>query len=130
MTVLGVKAPKIQQVVRPSVKVFVEVRNFTKRSINLRRMEYRLVAERWFDAQGKVSVTRTIPAGASAVLEILVPISKNAPKGRMRGVPYSLDARLVAIADKTERSWKLRAKGALSSAGRAGIPRVRVADLH
>ncbi|MCP4446924.1 MAG: hypothetical protein GY811_16475 [Myxococcales bacterium] len=124
------KAPQMQQVEQPSVKVFVEVHNPTKRDLNLERLRYRLVAKAWFDTSGEVRVRRTVTAGASAVVEILVPVSDLAGQERMRGVPYTLDARLYAVTDKTERSWSLSAKGALASSGGARVQPIQVADRY
>jgi hypothetical protein len=115
MTLLGVKAPQIQAYEGSSMKLFVEVHNPTGQNLNLQRLQYRLVAETWFDSKGEVLVERMIAAGASAVVEILVPVTDKAKTDNLRGVPYVLDARLFATSDKTERSWKLRAEGALAS---------------
>ncbi len=130
MKVLGVKAPQVQPFEKPSMKVFVEVHNPTSQDLNLQRLQYRLVAEQWFDSKGVVNVTRTINPGASAVVEISVPVSEFAGQGSMQGVPYTLDARLYALADKTQRSWKLTAKGALAAAQIAQIRPTQVADRH
>jgi len=130
MTVLGVKAPRIQQFDKPSMKVFVEVHNPTSQNLNLKRLQYRLVAEEWFDSKGEVNVGRTITAGASAVVEILVPITELPERGSMRGVPYTLDARLFAVTDKMQRSWKLSAKGALAASQGARIRPTQVADRY
>ena len=129
MTVLGVKAPRIQQVDKPVMKVFVEVHNPSGRNLNLRRLEYRLVARDWFDAKGQVSVQRVIAAGASAVVEIAVPVAERPQASSARGVPYTLDARLFAVADKTERSWKLSSRGDLASRGGRARP-IQVADRY
>ncbi len=130
MKVLGVKAPRIQQLEKPSMKVFVEVHNPTSQNLNLQRLQYRLIAEEWFDSKGEVKVGRIITAGASAVVEILVPVTEGAEQGRMRGVPYTLDARLFAVADKTQRSWKLSAKGALAASQASRIRPTQVADRY
>lgn len=129
MKVLGVKAPQIQQFEDPAIKVFVEVHNPTSRNLNLQRMQYRLVADTWFDSTGVVEVRRTIAGGASAVVEIRVPIAENSRKERMQGVPYTLDARLFAVANKTERSWTLSAQGALAASRGARRP-LQVADRY
>lgn len=128
MTVLGVKAPQIQAYDSQAMKVFVEVHNPTRQSLNLQRIEYHLVAGSWFNSTGRVLIDRVIAAGASAVVEILVPVEGAGEAEPMHGVPYVLDARLFAIADKTKRSWKLRAKGALSNS-RNGDPVLRVAEV-
>ena len=127
MKVLGVKAPRLQQFDRPVMKVFVEVHNPTKRHLNLKRLDYRIVAAPWLDATGQVNVKRMIAAGASAVVEIIVPVAKHAELERMRGAAYKLDARLFATSDKTERSWVLSAKGALAASG-TRISSVRLAN--
>lgn len=130
MTVLGVKAPRVQKLSDPSMKLFVEVHNPTRQNLNLKRLEYRLVADSWFDSRGEVEVERLVLAGASAVVEIMVPVAERAADGSMRGVPYTLDARLVAVTDKTIRSWKLHASGALSSTQGGHLVRAQVADLR
>ena len=130
MKVLGVKAPQIQPFEEPSMKVFVEVHNPTSRNLDLQRLEYRLVAEKWFDTTGQVKVQRTISPGASAVVEILVPFSSQSERQTMRGVPYTLSARLFAVADKTERSWRLSASGDLAASTSARLRPVQVADRY
>ena len=121
MSVLGVKAPQIQRFDAPSMKVFVEVHNPTKANLSLKRLRYRLVAVNWFDSRGEVQVERVIGAGGSAIVEILVPIQKGAEAEALKGVPYTLDARLYAVTDKTERSWKLRSEGSLASSKRGSL---------
>ncbi len=115
MKVLGVKAPRLQHFEQPVMKVFVEVHNPTKRHLDLKRLDYRIVAAPWLDATGQVVVKRMIAAGASAVVEIIVPVAKHSELERMRGAAYELDAKLFATSDKTERSWSLSAKGALAA---------------
>jgi hypothetical protein len=130
MSVLGVKAPRIQRFDAPSMKVFVEVHNPTKVNLSLKRLRYRLVAESYFDSRGEVRMERVIAAGASAIVEILVPVQQGAETDALRGVPYTLDARLYALADnKTERSWQLRSSGSLarSQSARASGTALRVA---
>ena len=129
MKVLGVKAPQIQRLEDPTMKIFVEVHNPTSRDLSLQRMQYRLTADSWFDSSGLVEVRRTIAGGASAVVEIRVPVSDTAKQEQMRGVPYTLDARLFAVANKTERSWTLTAKGSLASSGAQSRP-LQVADRY
>lgn len=111
------------------MKVFVEVHNPTSRNLSLQRMEYRLVADSWFDTTGEVEVRRTIAGGASAVVEIVVPVADAVEQERLGGVPYTLDARLFAVANKTERSWNLSAKGALASSRGLRRP-LQVADRY
>jgi hypothetical protein len=121
MSVLGVKAPRIQRFDAPSMKVFVEVHNPTRADLSLKRLRYRLVAKNWFDSRGVVKVDRVIAAGASAIVEILVPVQEGARADAMQGVPYTLDARLFAVSDKTERSWQLKSSGSLASSRRASL---------
>jgi len=128
MKVLGVKAPQIQQDEDSTIQVFVQVQNPTNRDLRLERLDYRLVAERWFDTSGQVSVQRMIAAGASAVVEIRVPIDEQSRNDHMRGVPYTLRARLFAVADKTEHSWNLSAKGALTASRSPYRRPLKVAD--
>ena len=112
------------------MRVFVQVHNPTSQNLKLRSLEYRLVADDWFDSRGKVSVERVVLAGASAVVEIRVPISEDADQSSIRGVPYTLDARLFATADKTERSWKLHAAGALANGRNGPMVRTRIAGTR
>lgn len=126
MTVLGMKSPQIQAYDSRSVQLFVEVHNPTSQSLNLKRLHYRLVSEAWFNGEGEVRVERIIAAGASAVVEILVPIKDESAAEKMQGAPYTLDAQLFTIANKTERSWNVRAKGALTNS-RTG--ELQVAEL-
>lgn len=112
------------------MKVFVEVHNPTKGNLNLSRLQYRLTAQEWFDSEGIVTVRRTVTAGASAVVEILVPVSEIPNASQMRGVSYTLEARLFATADKTERSWKLSAEGALAATQGGSVRPTQVADRY
>ncbi len=128
MSVIGVKAPRVQRFDSPSVKVFVEVHNPTHSDLSLEKLKYRLVAVDWFDSKGVVQVERVIAAGASAIVEILVPV-QNQPKKKSRtGVPYTLKARLYASTDKTSRSWELTSKGSLANSRQAQMANRRVAS--
>ncbi len=129
MKVLGVKA-QAHRFEQPSMKVFVEVHNPTNGNLNLSKLQYRLTAKKWFDSKGVVSVRRTITAGASAVVEILVPVTEALDPESMRGVAYTLDARLFATANKTERSWKLSAAGALADTQSGRVRPTQVADRY
>jgi hypothetical protein len=115
MTVIGVKAPRIQTFASPSVKVFVEVYNPTRTDLSLEHLSYRLIAEDWFDSKGDVTVERVIAAGASAVVEILVPVTRGTKKQNQAGVPYTLSAQLFATTGQASRSWELRSAGQLAN---------------
>ena len=115
MTVIGVKAPRIQSFASPSVKVFVEVYNPTRTELSLDHLRYQLVAEDWFDSKGVVTVERVIAAGASAVVEILVPVTKSDKQQSRAGIPYRLSAQLFAKTGQALRSWELRSEGELSN---------------
>lgn len=125
MSVIGVKSPRVQRFDAPAVKVFVEVYNPTRSDLNLERLNYRLVAADWFDSKGVVQVERVISAGASAIVEILVPVREQSKEDSLLGVPYTLKARLYASTDKASRSWELTSKGSLASSRH-----VRLADRH
>ena len=125
MTVIGVKAPRIQTFVSPSVKVFVEVYNPTRTDLSLDHLSYRLVADRWFDSKGEVAVERVIAAGASAVVEILVPVTRNSKKQSRANIPYTLSAQLFATTGQALRSWELSSEGQLTNS-----KHVRLADRY
>jgi hypothetical protein len=128
MSVIGVKSPRVQSFESPSVKVFVEVHNPTHSDLSLERLKYRLVAAEWFDSKGVVQVERVIPAGASAIVEILVPVQDQANARTLRGVPYTLSARLYASTDKASRSWELTSKGELATSRQARVANRRIAS--
>ena len=127
MTVIGVKAPRVQRFDAPSVKVFVEVHNPTHSDLSLERLKYRLVATDWFDSKGVVQVERVIAAGASAIVEILVPVQDQRKLQAHRGVPYTLSGRLYASTDKASRSWQLTSKGSLANSRQARVANRRIA---
>lgn len=129
MSVIGVRAPKIQSVDGPVMQVYVEVHNPTSRTLRISRLKYRLVAESWFDSIGQVKVDRLVAAGGSAIVEIEVSVKEEgATRDAMQGVNYTLEGRLFAVADQVERSWKLSSTGALVSSGRSARRGLRVAD--
>ena len=116
MTVLGVRAPVFQSYEHSSMRVFVEVHNPGDAELSLRGMSYELEAEGWFRSEGKVALSRTILGGGSAIVEIDMPISKSAQAPEdPRGVPYVFRARLHGKSNRVDNSWKLVAKGALTS---------------
>lgn len=106
--VLGIKSAPAQGT-RP-LKVFIEVENPTKKVLSLSRLEYRLAAPGWFDTRGEVLIERAVAAGGTAVVGLRVPYE---PQGRGASATLVLEARLFAVENRVERSWDLRATGAL-----------------
>ncbi len=112
--VLGVTQPK-QPVAEQRILVFVEVVNPGYHDLELSRLEYRFRASSWFKSEGHVALARQVAPGASAIVEIPVPV-KGAPDEVAGGVPFSLEGKLFARDDRLERSWTVKAKGALRNA--------------
>ncbi len=98
----------------PEVLVFMEVVNPTGRDLELSRLEYRLSADTWFESNGSVGLARNVAARSSTVVEISVPAYELQGRGTA-GVPYRLQGRLFAHADRVERSWKVDAAGRLET---------------
>jgi hypothetical protein len=122
---------------RQTVKVFLEVVNPTRLALQLSRLEYRFTAGSWFTIDGEVALSRAVPAGSTAVIEVPVSVSAlragdegaSAPGG---AVTYSLEGRIFALADRMERSWSVAARGELSAEAVAAVrspeARTRIAD--
>jgi hypothetical protein len=121
VTVLGVEQARTTP--RRSLLVLVEVVNPTGRDIQLSRLEYKVRADSWFETAGQVRVERDIGAGSSAVVEIPVPV-QHAGTARPGAIPYTLEGKLFALEDKIERSWKVKARGAIGRADRTSPIRV------
>lgn len=93
--------------------VYVEVVNPTNRVVKLSRLDYRLRAPSWFDTEGRMPLSRPVGAGSSVVLEIPVALTKN---GKWpHGAPYTLEGKLFGVQDQIERSWQVKASGALTT---------------
>lgn len=116
--VLGVTQPR-QPVAEQRVVVFVEVVNPGQRELQLSRLEYQFQASKWLSSQGRVALARNIAPGASAIVEIPVPVEKVAEGTGKDGLGFTLQGRLFAQDDQLERSWSVKAKGALRRAGNA-----------
>ncbi len=126
--VLGVTQPK-EPMAQQRILVFVEVINPTRHDLRLSRLEYNFHADSWLDSEGKVGLAREIAPGASAVVEIPVPV--RARDGALpAGVPFTLEGTLFAQDDRFERSWVVHAKGNLRNTGATGSLTVRVASTH
>ena len=111
--------------------VFLEVLNRTGRELKLSRFEYDLRAPPWFEAAGAAPLARSIDADSSAVIE--VPIPDGAAGGDLSGddVAYELEGRLVALEDKTERSWAVDSHGTLRRVeGQVGSVAISVAPAR
>ena len=110
--VLGVSEAR-QPAHQQSILVFVEVVNQSDREIRLSRLDYDFRASQWFSSDGQVALSRFVAPGASAVVEIGVPIETR--EQRSEDVNFTLAGRLYAQDDRLERSWSVKAKGALSA---------------
>lgn len=110
--------------------VFLEVVNPTNQDLRLSRFEYRLEAPEWLDAAGRVDLTRAVSSGSSTVFEVPVPLAR--ARGRMpEGATYTLKGKIFAREDRVERSWKVRASGALASRSEEPVPlHVRIAGAE
>jgi hypothetical protein len=138
VNVLGVAdAPARAAGDRQTMKVFLEVVNPTKLALQLSRLEYRFTAGSWIRVDGAVALSRAVPAGSSAVIEVPVRLSAvpagedgaSAPDG---AVVYALEGRIFALADRVERSWSVTARGELDAQAVAAARRPgaqpRIAD--
>ena len=127
--VLGVQSTVMASSQPSQLLVFVEVVNPGSRPIELSRLEYRVSAESWFRGQGQVPVSRQVPAGSSAVIEIPVPV-KSGGAASAEGVAYRLEGRLFAVEDHVERSWDVEVDGKLGAplSGQGGPVRVIAAE--
>jgi hypothetical protein len=114
------------------VVVFFEVVNRTGRELELSRLEYRLKAPAWFDAEGELPLRRRVDADSSVVVEVPVAVGGAHGAGAIadEDVDYQLEGRIVAREDRQERSWSVRSSGRLR-ATEGGVTksmvRVRVA---
>lgn len=145
VNVLGVseKQARASQASPRTVLVFLEVVNPTKLELRLSRLEYQFNAESLFSVDGAVALSRAVQAGASAVIEVPVQLSalraaarqgaaEPAPDG---SVLYSLEGKLFALTERSERSWTVKVHGVLSPDAIVGVHRsprvrVRIADRH
>jgi hypothetical protein len=116
------------------IVVFLEVVNRTGRELELARLEYRLQAPAWFDAEGKLPLQRHVDAASSVVVEVPVEVVRAAEvPDSLTGeedVDYQLEGRIVAREDRQERSWTVRSSGRLratQSGVTGGLVRVHVA---
>ena len=130
ISVLGISEPQFSSPAAPQVVfVYIEVANPSSRDLQLARLEYQLRTPRSIDAEGEVDLSRAVAAGASAVIEIAVPVESRELK---RGLSYELRGVLVAVENDTERSWRVAAEGALVRDARGGLalrpPELRLAD--
>jgi hypothetical protein len=120
-----------------TMKVFLEVVNPTKLALQLSRLEYQFTAGSWFSVDGEVALSRAVPAGSSAVIEVPVRVSAARAGEGGAGAPdgalvYSLEGRIFALADRRERSWSVTVRGELDAETVAAVrspgARTRVAD--
>jgi hypothetical protein len=105
----------------PVLLVLLEVRNPTKRQVSVAGLDYQLEATPWFETRGSVTLTRSIGAGGSAVIEIPVKVDDDArPRADGDEVPYTLDGFLRVRSGSVESRWPVRARGELSALAGAG----------
>ena len=113
------------------VVVFLEVVNRTGRELELSRLEYRLSAPAWFDAEGQLPLGRHVEADSSVVVEVPVAVSRSREVVALDDdVEYELEGRIVAREDRVERSWTVESRGQLRAKEGGvtkGLVRVRVA---
>lgn len=116
MKILGVSKPKVSR----QLSVFIEVVNVSQRALMLSRLEYTLSTEKWFEADGALGLSKLVDAGESVIIEVPVtPVMAKAVEAS-GAVPYTLSARLVALADRVQRSWSIRVQGVLKEHAVAG----------
>jgi len=108
--------------------LFVEVVNPTRRELYLSHLDYQITADGGFDTKGRVSLVRALGAGASAVIEIPLPMDLDDVGTAM---PYILRGRLVALEDRVERSWRINVTGDLGKTPVAHRPEpIKIAASH
>lgn len=104
---------------RENLIVFVQVVNPTNQGMTLSRLEYRLDAESWFQANGEVALAR--PVGPQSATVVQVPVRMRrltdpaaAANDGDEAIAYSLQGRLFAVSERVQRSWDVKVKGTLS----------------
>jgi hypothetical protein len=90
-----------------SVVLYVEVVNSAKRPMRLQKLQYSFAKRGAAPAHGEVSLTRTIEAGAAAVVEVPVSLGKGelAP-----GETLTLEGKLYAELDRMTRTFPVTAE--------------------
>ncbi len=99
----------------PVLLVFLEVRNPTGRTVNIKRLDYRMNAQPWFDASGFVPVSRSIIAGGSAIIEVPVRLDENAKPVGPGEIAYRFQGTLEVRSGSTRHKWPVSAEGELST---------------
>jgi len=97
---------------------FLEVRNPTRRDIQLSQVDYELEAKPWFATTGRLQVARSIAAGGSAVIQVPVRLDDTGVgAGAASGVAYTFQGVLHVRAGSVDRDWPVRVNGELAHAG-------------
>ncbi|MBT8496530.1 MAG: hypothetical protein KJO07_26010 [Deltaproteobacteria bacterium] len=125
--VLGVTQP-VKPVAEQGIVVFVEVVNPGNHDLQLQRLEYKFKAQKWFESKGNIRLSREVAAGGSAIVELSVPVDSDDLQGAKQGGKFTLEGKLFATDANLERSWKVKARGALrQKSSDRGAYRVQVA---
>ncbi len=95
--------------------VFLEVRNPTARTMDVKGLDYRMNAQPWFDASGHVRVSRTITAGGSAIIEVPIRLGGAARPAGPGDIAYRFEGTLEVRSGTTRHRWPVSAEGELSS---------------
>lgn len=153
--VLGVTDTATSSARQETLLVFVEVVNPTRRALTLSRLEYRLDAESWFQADGEVLLSRAIAPQSSAIIEVPIRLRRLehgdgmdgvdgmdgmgelagsrhalAERGADNPVTYSLEGRLFAVSEQVQRSWSVEVEGTLNPDAVADARRAPRLDLR
>lgn len=136
LKVLGVAdgAPSVSR--QENLVVFVEIVNPTARELTVSRLEYRLDADSWFQADGELALARNIGPQSSAIVEVPVRlqrlVNRDASASETAGAPinYSLQGRLFALTERVQRSWPIAVEGVLSPKAVANARHARPIQLR
>jgi len=102
----------------------VEVANPGRSPLELSRLDYRVSATNWFQAQGQLVLTRSIAPGSTGVVRIPLSIIGTLPKN---AVSYRMNGRLFATSHNILRQWPVSAKGQLSPWAKTPVAPIRIA---
>lgn len=110
--VLGL-SPVKSSGVTTAIVVVVDIHNPTGTQLRLSGLDYRFQADPWFEASGTVVLRRALPAGASATVEIPVPVKDTVFRGSTlaQGVRYRLKGRLRAYEGPVEVTYRVDTSG-------------------
>ena len=105
LTVLGMREAAPTAASDDSI-LFVQVRNRANRPMRLERFSYTFGAEGAGDATGDITLSRSVAAGGSVIVEVPVDLL-DMPAG---GGPLMLRGRLFATLDQLKQSFAVRAE--------------------